>query len=327
MFTALTFNEGKISRIANIEHIREIIAKPDEVLWLDLHGPSEHELQLLEREFGFHRLATEDVRRGLQRPKLDVYEGFLFVVMYSVSYREQRKARGGRLHSEEVHIFVGRNYVVTVHQREVKELNEVIQRWEEHPEVPQTRNVGFLLYTICDTIVDNYFPVVDDIGGAVDSLEEKVFSKFSQQALSDAFALRKELLALRRFVGPERDVVNALMRRDLPLLGDETNAVYFADVYDHLIRVADTIDIYRDLLSGALEGYLSVTSNNLNQVMKVLTAASIILMSMSVISGIYGMNFRNMPELDWGFGYAWALGLMIVAAGILFIMFRRRDWL
>ncbi|MBI2955428.1 MAG: magnesium/cobalt transporter CorA [Chloroflexi bacterium] len=325
-FTALSFKDGALSEVSDIDRISELIADPVRLVWLDLPDADEKTLEMLEREFGFHRLALEDVRHGHQRPKIDEYKGYYFLVLYSVSYSAPLTSSHNGLKAREIDMFVGQNYVVTIHRRHVPEIEETMRRWKANPNMLQGYAVSFLLHAIGDAIVDNYFPALDTMGSAIDRLEEKIFVDFNRDAVAEVFALRKDLLALRRLVGPARDVFNILIRHDLPGL-DGSASVYFADVYDHLIRVTDTIDTYRELLSSALDGYLSMTSNNLNQIVKVLTSGSIILMSMSLIAGIYGMNFRNMPELDWAFGYYWGLALMAVIAMLLFVFFRRKTWL
>jgi len=326
VYTALAYGDGQLRAVSDLQEIADLLADPFALVWLDLHNPDEHELEMLASEFGFHQLAIEDVRRGHQRPKVDEYEGYYFFVMYSVAYGVAKEGAGGEFQANEVDIFMGKNYLVTAHRNPVRELEEAIHRWESYPEMVKAGRAGFLLYTICDSIVDNYFPAMDRIEDVIDALEERVFVAFDQQSLGAVFALRKDLLSFRKVVAPERDVFSILTRRDIPVLGSE-DIVFFVDVHDHLLRVSDMIETYRDLLAGVLDGYLSMTSNNLNEIMKVLTAGAIILMGMSLIAAIYGMNFKNMPELEWTLGYPWAFGLMASVAALLFIYFRRRRWL
>jgi magnesium transporter len=182
------------------------------------------------------------------------------------------------------------------------------------------------LYSLLDTIVDNYFPVVDSIVERAELVEEQIFERHSQNGLESIFALKKDLLALRRVLAPERDVLNVLTRRDLPIF-DEPTILYFRDVYDHLIRVTDSIDIYRDLLSSAVDGYLSMQSNRLTITVQALTSISIILMSVAAVTGWYGMNFTMMPEITSVLGYP---GVIVVVATIVFvevIFFKRKGWL
>jgi Mg2+ and Co2+ transporter CorA len=202
-----------------------------------------------------------------------------------------------------------------------RETGEEKRKDDGHP-----RDVGILLYSLLDTIVDDYFPVIDSLVERIELVEEQIFERFDQKALASIFALKKDLLALRRVLAPERDVLNVLTRRDLVIF-DASTTLYFQDVYDHVVRVTDSIDIYRDLLSSALDGYLSMQSNRLNITVQTLTSVSIMLMSVAAITGWYGMNFEMMPELRHFLGYP---GVMIAVAVVViteFVFFKRKGWL
>jgi magnesium transporter len=179
---------------------------------------------------------------------------------------------------------------------------------------------------LLDAIVDGYFPIVDQISDRIEDLESLIFDHYRREVQEQIFALKKDLLAVRRVLAPERDMMNVLLRPGSPVFGEATVA-YFQDVYDHILRIMDAVDTDRDLLSSALDAFLSVTSNRLNQTMKTLTASSIILMTMTLVAGVYGMNFVHMPELDWKLGYAWALGVMVALGAGLIVVFRRIDWI
>jgi magnesium transporter len=222
-------------------------------------------------------------------------------------------------------MFIGRNYVVTVHYDFLPVLDEVRDRWHSAAHNVGQHPSAMLVYSILDAIVDDYFPFIDDLADRIDDLEEKVLNQADQATLHELFRFRKDLIAIRRVLAPERDVLNVLVRRETPVFDRET-VIYFQDVYDHILRVTDAIDTYRDLISSALDAYLSAASNRLNQVMKTLTAASIILMTVTLVASIYGMNFVHMPELQWRFGYLWALGLMVILALVILEIFRRRDY-
>ena len=188
------------------------------------------------------------------------------------------------------------------------------------------RTAGALLYAILDAVVDGYFPLLDQLSDRIEELEDRILAGGQQSAtLRDILSLKRELLELRRNLSPQRDVANGLLRRELALV-DDASAPYFQDLYDHLVRVLDQLDLQRDLLASALEAHLSVTSNNLNAIMKRLTAFTVVLMVPTLIAGIYGMNFHNMPELSWPVGYPLALGLMLVTMGGAALFFRARDW-
>lgn len=297
------------------------LANSKATVWLDLAAPDEAELALLTTVFSFHPLAIEDVVRQQQRPKVDRYEGYYFVVFYSACYEEET----ARIKLQPLNLFIGPNYLVSIHGEPIEIVAATAVRWQA-PNSPLGRNVGALVYALLDAIVDEYFPLVDALADRVDALEEQIFENFSDKAIENIFGLKKDLLALRRVMAPERDVINIMLRREIPVFSAE-DTVYLQDVYDHVIRVAESLDTYRDLLSSALDSFLSVQSNRLNQVVKVLTITSIVLMSSALIAGIYGMNFDFMPELHWRYGYLWALGLMVAISGALIGFFRYKDWL
>ncbi|MDH7569067.1 MAG: magnesium/cobalt transporter CorA, partial [Armatimonadota bacterium] len=267
------------------EEISELVALPETLTWLDLEAPTPAEWQLLREEFDFHPLALEDAEHAHQRPKIEHYESFYLMVFYAL----QREAEGGEeICPREIALFVGPNYLVTVHSAPVSALAQVAQRWHLKSDATPPGLAG-LLYAILDALVDDYFPVIDDLADAIDDLEDRIFEGMDEgETLLPVFHLKKQLLLLRRLVAPERDVLNVLMRREIPVVS-APSMVYFQDVYDHLVRLTDTIDSLRDLLTSALDAHLSVVSNRLNQVMRTLTALSAVLMSAGLIAGIYGM--------------------------------------
>ncbi|MDQ6693375.1 MAG: magnesium transporter CorA family protein [Chloroflexota bacterium] len=192
--------------------------------------------------------------------------------------------------------------------------------------IQSTNSIGILLYSLIDTIVDDYFPVVDSIVERIEDLEEQIFERYNQQAIESIFSLKKDLLALRKVLAPERDVLNVLTRRDIPIF-EQNTLVYFQDIYDHVVRITDSIDTYRDLLSSALDSFLSMQSNRLNITVQTLTSVSIMLMSVSTITGWYGMNFENMPELKTAYGYPIVILTVILIVGIEAFFFHRKKWL
>lgn len=303
------------------DSIDRFIADANNMLWLDVDTAVTQDLSLLTREFGFHELAIEDATRPHQRPKVDEYQGFTFIIFYAVAPGQTL----AHLEARQVAIFVGPNYLVTVHHGPLPEIDESAERWRKNITKIE-RHIGVLLYSLLDAIVDNYFPMGDRIGEKIEEIEQRVFEHFDQDALEEIFRLKKGLLAMRRVVAPEREVLNTLMRRDAPLFGIDS-IVYFQDVYDHLTRVVDSIDLYRDLLSSALDAYLSMASNRLNEIMRTLTSFSIPLMFGALLAGIWGMNFEFMPELRWKFGYAMALSAIIGSIILISLYFRYKKWL
>lgn len=303
------------------ETIAGLLADTSNILWLDIANPNQHDAALLRDVFKFHHLAIEDAFHDKQRPKVDTYTSFYLVVFYAAHYAEEE----GRIALQELDLFVGRNFLVSVHSGRLHLVQETIDRWRA-PDSPIENRVAALLYTLLDAIVDGYFPLIDRVAERIEDLEDQIFKSFDDEAIETIFALKKDLLALRRAVAPERDVLNVLLRREIPVF-QASDLVYLQDLYDHIVRVTDSIDTYRDLLSSALDSFLSLQSNKLNQIVKVLTIASIILMSSSLIAGIYGMNFDIMPELRWPLGYPFALGLMLAVSGALYLLFRRMKWI
>ena len=304
----------------SIDELAEIITREQTTVWVDVVDPTPEEIARIGEKFGFHPLALEDVERGGQRPKIDQYDGYQFIVFYGLTVDAER-CRG-----HEVDIFVGKHFMVTFHDSRLPVIVETAARWRAHMAELKSRGPGFLLYSLLDSLVDGYFPVLDDIGDRADALEETIVLHGQPGLQTEILKLRRELLMIRRVAGPERDIMNVLVRRDPPLFGRKEIA-YFQDVYDHLLRITDAVDVYRDLLASLLDANLSMISFSLSIGVRRLTSWSIILMSMTIVAGIYGMNFVHMPELDWRLGYPFALGLMAVVALVEVAIFRRIDWL
>ncbi len=301
--------------------IGRLLAQDENLLWLDLERPTAEDLRLLTAEFNFHPLAVEDAAMEHQRPKIDRYDGATFIVCYDIDWSEA----AGRADLHELDIFLGKNFLITVHHEPIEEIDEVAGRFHEN--VAQIeRGVGTLLYSLLDTIVDHYFPVVDGVGACIADLERRIFANRERHGVRETFTLRKELIALRGVIVPQREVLAILARRELPLIGAAV-APYFQDVNDHLLRVIDAIDGYRDLLDTTFDAYQSLNAESTNRVIKTMTAYSIILMSVTLIAGIYGMNFEHMPELGTRFGYPAALLAMLVVGFWLRGYFKRKGWL
>lgn len=315
-------HEHVFRHVTSIEQASELSQSPNAIVWLDVQSPTEQELAKLGRAFKLHPLAIEDASHEHQRPKVEEYETFYFVVFYSVSLNANTR----ELDTCELDMFLGKNYLITVHNGHIYELDEVEQRWTRNAKQLEW-GIGVLLYTLLDTIVDKYFPAVDEMVEQAEELEDRLFTgavrqgPFTQQLLE----LRKRFLTLRRIATPERDVLNTLTNRDSPVF-DEHTLVYFRDIYDHIARLADTVDLYRDQLSTIMDANLSIVSNDLNKVMRTLTSASIILMVDSLLAGIWGMNFVNIPELKLQYGYYGALIFMAIISFLLLLFFRRLRW-
>jgi magnesium transporter len=289
-------------------------------LWVDIIRPGVDQETLLKEGLELHELAVEDIMRGRQRPKVDRYSGYVFLVLYAASINSERR----RSALEELHVFIGRGWIVTVHDHRSKEVGDVIARWRIDEEAYAT--TGALAHALLDAVIDSFMPVIDFIGGEVDEIEHRVLVAPTDTGMSALLELRKEVATTRRVLAPLHDLIHDLIRRDA-ILVDPALQPFFMDVLDHVKREVEELDALRDTLAAALGAYLSVSSNQLNQTVRVMAGWSIILMAMAWIAGIYGMNYTAMPELRWTYGYLWAIGLMVAVGTGLFIYFRRRRWL
>jgi magnesium transporter len=277
-------------------------------------------LRTVQRRFGLHDLAIEDAHLAHQRPKLEIYGDSLFIVLRTAQLQDRKIVCG------ETHIFAGRGYVVTVRHGSTTAYREVRARCEG---VPKMLSMGesFVVYSIMDFIVDNYFPIVHELEGEVDALEDAVFSRSSHSPdVARIYELRHELVLLRRAVQPLQEVCNRMMRFDVPLI-DNAMYAYFRDVQDHVIRLVESIDNLRELLAAALEANLLLSSLEQNNVIKIFSVAAVVLMPPTLVASIYGMNFKKMPELEWIFGYPLAIALMLVVAVLPYLLFKWKKWL
>lgn len=318
-----TIQDGHLGTTAPVTDLRAALQPaPGTQAWVDIESPTDEDLAILREVLGFGEIVTQDIQRGSQRPRFSDYDGFHYLVMYAAHWNPTGRRR---LQLEEVTFLLTDLLAVTLHAAPLPEFDAVRQRWAHLPATHRRQNVAYLAYTLCEEITSAYFGVLDGIEDEVDTLEEDVFKGNLRQGLPEVFRLRRDLLDLRKVVSPERDAFSLLARQDAA--GNKAMRFYVLDVYDHLQRVTETIDTYRDLVSGVLDGYVSVQGNTLNTIMKILTAASIILMAVALVPAVYGMNFLNMPELQWAFGYLWAIGLMLAIGLILGAYFKTRGWL
>ena len=299
--------------------IAAAVANANTTLWLDLEQPQPLEFALLRDIFGFHELAIEDAERTHQRAKVDYYEGFRFIVLYAIVSTD------GILTPREVDVFAGERYVVTVHRDPMPDFAEVEQRWQHAVLRVDTGNTA-LFYAVLDAIVDGYFPALDQIAEQVEQIEEDMIAGSGESSLTRLFGLKKQLIALRRVLAPERDLLNGFLRREWP--GQTAVSVtYFQDVYDHVVRVIDSLDTYQDLLSNVLDVYVSLTSNSLNVVVKRLTAIATVFAVPTIVFSLYGMNFQHMPELQSEYGYPIVLASTLVVTLGMALVLRVRGWL
>jgi magnesium transporter len=293
------------------------------VCWINVTGlhDVEHLSQFMDI-FGLHPLVLEDILNTDQRPKLEDYGDYIYIVLKRLG----SGSHAAEINTEQVSLILGKNLVISFLESDRNLFSGVKDRILNDHGRMRKYGADYLLYTLMDTIVDNYFAIFEDLGDRIESLQENIISKPTSASLQTLHTLKHQLLLLRKSVWPLREVVSGLQRGESPLVKRET-WVYLRDVYDHTIQVIDTIETYRDMLSSMLDIYLSSLNIRLNEVMKVLTIIATIFMPLSFIVGIYGMNFHNMPELDWRWGYPLLLILMTVLAGGMLFLFRRKKWI
>ena len=293
------------------------------IKWLNISGVhDENIIHEVGERFGMHPLVMEDIANTTQRPKVEDHDDYIFLVVKMAYLRPE----DSELQIEQVSLLIGKNYVISLQEKEGDILDSLRERLRNNKGRLRKMGSDYLMYGILDTIVDNYFSVIERIGEQMEDTEEKLLQSASQETLNSIYQLKRELMFLHKSIWPMREVINSLQRDDFELI-DKTTFLYLRDVYDHAIQVAETLEILREMSSGMLDLYLSTVSNRLNEVMKVLTIFAAIFIPLTFIAGIYGMNFKFMPELEWRYGYAiWWAVIILVTFG-MFIFFKRKRWL
>ena len=294
---------------------------PGTITWINVDGLGDVEtLARLGERFGLHPLALEDVLNVPQRPKVERYDKHMFVVM-----RTMRLAEGAML-EEQVSLFFGADWLVTVQERSDGDcfgaVRDAIRAGRGRA---RESAADYVAYLLLDAVVDAYFPVIEHFGERMQALETAALADPSEEVLVDMQRMRHELLALRRAVWPMREEIGILLREESTFIGAETR-VFLRDVYDHTVQALEIVESLRETAVSVMEVYLSVQNQHLNETMKVLTIIATLFIPLTFIASIYGMNFRHMPEIEWRYGYAWALGLMAITAVALIAYFRRKGW-
>ncbi len=302
------------------QELAKAVWDKEAVVWVDLEEPSEFESEMLVEIFNFHPLAVEDSVNDLSQPKLDDYEEYLFLVVHTIDYKSKDE-----LATIELDIFFNKNYVVTVHKKPVKSVEQVRDLLAKKANGFISNGPDMLVHAILDRLVDNFSPVLHLYDERIDELEEKLFNESSTDFLTQILQIQKDIWKLRRVAGPQRDVINQLSRTQTAFIKPK-HLIYFRDIYDHLFQTYQTAEGFCELLNGILQVYFSHASTKLNEVMKTMTVIATLAMPSVVIASIYGMNFRKMPELDWEWGYFFALGLMALSSVVTVIYMRTRKW-
>lgn len=315
-----TPSEGvKVSE--GIADFDRMYAEPGAVLWVDLCKPTDDESFILTHDFKFHPLAIEDVISEKPRTKIDDYENYLFLVFSVVDYIGREEG----LKNTEVDLFLSENTLVTVHYDEHRMFDYLYNR-AERDERLMARGVDFLFHAIIDTIVDNYSNILDIFQYEVEQLEDDVLGGPDEDTVRSIFTLRRDIVNLKRIVLPQTEVIHQIERGHFSMI-DEKTAVYFSDVHDHLMRIKDMADFHREILNSSLEVYYSSVSTKTNEIIKFLTIFTVLFIPPTFLVGLWGMNFAHMPELQWDYGYYFALGFMLVLVVTLIVFFRKKKWL
>ncbi len=310
---------GKIKSYKKIgaAHLRNILSDNDNKIWLDIKKPDIRDIGFLKKIFKFHDLALEDCIEPDQRTKIDEYGSHLFINIHPILYSKGIKRR-------DLKLFLGENYIVTVHLKNIKQINIVNKKVLESKE--NLMRPDHILYMISDSIVDEYFPALDKIEDDIETIEEDLFRDVDESSLNKIFDVKIKLIEIRKAIFPQEKIYQHLIIKENNNINSETR-LYLRDVHDHVQKIINNINTYQEIIKSDLDMYMSLISYKTNKIIKVLTIISTIIMPLTFITGIYGMNFRYMPELEWQYGYFASLGFMLlVSLGILYILNKKR-WL
>jgi magnesium transporter len=293
------------------------------VTWINIDGL--HQLDIIEKvgqHFNIHPLVLEDIVNTGQRPKTEEFEDLIFVVLKMLHYNENLE----KITSEQFSLVLGPNFLISFQEIQ----GDVFKTVRERIRKPKTRirkaGCDYLAYALIDAIVDNYFLILEKLGDKIETLEEDLLENPGPETLQTIHDMKREMIYLRKQIWPIREMINSLVKGESSLINESTS-LFFRDIYDHTIQIIDTIESYRDILAGMLDIYLSTLSNKMNEVMKVLTIIATIFIPITFVAGIYGMNFKFMPELEWRWGYVMVWAIIVVVAGIMISYFKKKKWL
>lgn len=322
MIKSYLFTNSSVQEDINLDNWRDMVAGENDMLWVDLRSYTKDEVNSLAQQFGLHSLAVESLLDGYSRPHLYDFQDHFYVNMTTVAVKGRNSHE---MKPSELHLFAGEKFVITAYREaECEAVNSAIKEFLDTPKLAQKGPI-YAIYLLAEDLVESYYPIVEKLDEEADKLEDTMMDKADKQSLRRLFNLKREAFELRRLLGPQRDIFNELSRRDFPYIQGE-DQVYFQDIYNRMIRLFDMLDTIREILSGNLDIYLSTVSNRLNEVMKVLTVAATILMTLSFITGFYGMNFTKLPYLDAPNAFRnVTLMMAAITLGMLW-WFRKKGW-
>jgi magnesium transporter len=313
---------GELLDQLSTEQVKNFLATGEGLLWVDMEDVTNEDAESLLNVFRFHPLAVEDcISKDIHPPKIDDFEDYLFIIVHGINYHIESEV----VETTELALFLGKNYVVTSHDVPMRSVSSMLDRVRKDGRLMR-RGVDFLAHDLIDALVDNIMPTIEEMDERNDQLEDEALHEPKRETLMSIMQLKRSILALTRVILPQREIVNRLSRGEYALISERAQ-IYYRNIYDHLVRIEMLTLGLRDMTESVLNTYLSSVSNRMNEVMKVLTLIATIFIPLTFIAGIYGMNFANMPELGWRYGYFGILIVMAVIGISLAVYFKRRKWL
>lgn len=319
----LSYNENNFEEkeLKTLDKLTDLF-KSTQINWVDIVGT--HDLDLLNNAskiFSIHPLIAEDIITTNQRLKIEYFPDYIFIVLKAINYLKDEV-----LELEQVSIILGKNFVFTFQELKPNQFNQIYERIKSSKGRVRKLGADYLVYVLLDVLVDNFFIILEDYGDRLDTLQETLIQDPSPETLHAIYEFKKEIIKIRKATWPLREVISQLGKMDSDLINDSMR-IYIRDVYDHVIQIIDTIETFRDMISGMIDIFMSSVSNKMNEIMKVLTIIATIFIPLTFIAGVYGMNFQNMPELAWKWGYLTIICVMVVIFVGMIIFFRRKKWI
>ena len=310
--------DGTLECGLSSDRFRAALASEQSLLWVDIQGPEDVEIELLLEVFELHPLTVEDCIMPNVRPKLEDFERYVFVILQGLKRVE------GRLRTVELDVCLGKNYLITIRSEPVKSIDDDCTRVGKKSPI-MTRGADFLFYAIADSLIDSYFPIIDEVEARVDELETRLLVDSTPEILRELLDVYNQLMTLRRTLTPHREILSRLNRGELPFI-KPVNAFYFRDIYDHLLRMSDLVDSCREVTTMSLEAYATIVSNRLNEIMKTMTAFATLALPLVIVTGVYGMNFGEHPWLPIWIFHVFS-GLLLLSMPVMLYFFRKHRWL
>jgi magnesium transporter len=323
MYESFLYQPGKgVETDISVERIEEALKDEKSILWVDILHIDDADIDLLTNIFNLHSLTVEDCILPNARPKVENFKNYIFLIMYAIEPNQKLKEK---IKTVELDACLGKNFLITAHSDFIAPFATTKDKIRKQSPV-MMQGADFLLFSITDSVVDSYFPVIDAFDNNVDVMSDELFKEPTTETLATIYYLKNEIMLLRRTIGPQADVINLMLRGDSEFISP-ANLIYFRNIYDNLIRLNDIVGTSRDIVTSAIEAYVSVVSNRLNEIMKTLTVIATIMMPLTLIASIYGMNFKYMPELACRYSYPVVIALMIVMSVAMLYYFKRKKWL